>query len=55
MDDTPLRYSRESGDPPLDWPPYKSTSLRHPKQPLVYLPHTITEITGLPPSGSVSR
>lgn len=46
MNDTPLRYAHESDDPPLDWPPYKSTALRHPKQPLVYLPHTITEITG---------
>src|SRR5262249_48220300 len=26
--------------------PYKSTALRHPKHPLVYLPQTITEITG---------
>ena len=32
--------------PPLDYPPYKSTGLRHPKQPLVYLPHTRTETTG---------
>src|ERR1700678_2383137 len=32
--------------PPLDYPPYKSTQLRHPKQSLVYLPHTVTEITG---------
>ncbi len=30
----------------MDHPPYRSTELRHPKQPLVYLPHTITEITG---------
>jgi protocatechuate 3,4-dioxygenase beta subunit len=49
--DTPGNYLREgvgapSSHPPLDYPPYKSTSLRHPKQPLVYLPHTITEITG---------
>jgi protocatechuate 3,4-dioxygenase beta subunit len=48
---TPGNYVREgadgtSSDPPLDYPPYKSTSLRHPKQPLIYLPHTITEITG---------
>ncbi len=27
-------------------PPYKSTRLRHPKQPLLYLPQTLTEITG---------
>jgi protocatechuate 3,4-dioxygenase beta subunit len=32
--------------PPLDYPPYKSTALRHPKRPLVYLPQTVTEITG---------
>ena len=46
--DTPGNYLREPADahPPLDYPPYKSTSLRHPKQPLIYLPHTITEITG---------
>jgi protocatechuate 3,4-dioxygenase beta subunit len=33
-------------DPPLDYPPYKSTALRHPKQPLIYLPQSVTEITG---------
>jgi protocatechuate 3,4-dioxygenase, beta subunit len=46
--DTPTSYLREPEDthPPLDYPPYRSTALRHPKQPLVYLPHTITEITG---------
>jgi protocatechuate 3,4-dioxygenase beta subunit len=45
---TPTSYLREPADahPPLDHPPYKSTQLRHPKQPLVYLPQTITEITG---------
>ncbi|MEA2310835.1 MAG: protocatechuate 3,4-dioxygenase, beta subunit [Solirubrobacteraceae bacterium] len=32
--------------PPLDSPDYKSTRLRHPKQPLVYLPHTVAEATG---------
>lgn len=47
-DETPTGYARdpEGAHPPLDYPPYKSTSLRHPKRPLVYLPHTITEITG---------
>ena len=30
----------------MDYEAYKSTALRHPKQPLVYLPQTITEITG---------
>jgi len=46
--DTPRRYLREGPEahPPLDYPPYKSTALRHPRQPLVYLPHTVTEITG---------
>jgi protocatechuate 3,4-dioxygenase beta subunit len=48
VDDTPTSYEREGHDahPPLDFPPYKSSAMRHPKQPLVYLPHTITEVTG---------
>jgi protocatechuate 3,4-dioxygenase, beta subunit len=48
LTDTPTSYGREPTDahPPLDYPPYRSSALRHPKQPLVYLPHTITEITG---------
>jgi protocatechuate 3,4-dioxygenase beta subunit len=52
--ETPGNYLREGSDahPPLDYPPYKSTTLRHPKQPLVYLPHTVTEITG-PQLGTV--
>ena len=52
--DTPGNYLREPPDahPPLDYPPYKSTALRHPHQPLVYLPQTITEITG-PALGAV--
>jgi len=33
-------------DPPLDSPDYKSTRLRHPKEPLVYLPQQVTESTG---------
>jgi protocatechuate 3,4-dioxygenase, beta subunit len=41
-------YTRpEPGNhPPLDSPGYKSTALRHPKQPLVLLPHRLTEVTG---------
>ncbi|WP_037495256.1 protocatechuate 3,4-dioxygenase subunit beta [Solirubrobacter soli] len=31
--------------PPLDYPPYKSTRLRHPKQPLIILPERMTELT----------
>jgi protocatechuate 3,4-dioxygenase beta subunit len=46
--DTPLAYRREpaGAHPALDYEPYKSTALRHPDEPLVYLPHTISEITG---------
>jgi protocatechuate 3,4-dioxygenase beta subunit len=46
--DTPQAYARAPAGthPPLDHPPYKSTALRHPRQPLVYVPQTITEITG---------
>jgi protocatechuate 3,4-dioxygenase beta subunit len=46
--ETPTGYVREADDahPALDYPGYKSTRLRHPKQPLIYLPQTITEITG---------
>jgi protocatechuate 3,4-dioxygenase beta subunit len=32
--------------PPLDFEGYRSTALRHPKQPLVLLPHRLTEVTG---------
>jgi protocatechuate 3,4-dioxygenase, beta subunit len=46
--ETPTSYLRELDGvhPPMDFPPYKSTALRHPKEPLVYMPQTITEITG---------
>ena len=33
-------------EPALDWPAYKSTALRHPNEPLVYLPEQVTEMTG---------
>ncbi len=48
VSETPTSYMREDdgAHPPLDFPPYKSTALRHPKCPLLYLPQTITEITG---------
>ena len=32
--------------PPLDYAGYGSTALRHPTQPLVALPQTLTELTG---------
>jgi protocatechuate 3,4-dioxygenase beta subunit len=47
VSDTPPSYVRDPEvDPPMDFEDYKSTALRHPKQPLVYLPQGITEITG---------
>jgi protocatechuate 3,4-dioxygenase beta subunit len=33
-------------DPPLNYPEYRSTALRHPTHPLVYLPEQVTEMTG---------
>jgi protocatechuate 3,4-dioxygenase beta subunit len=41
-----FRRDEPGAHPPLDYPGYRSTRLRHPKQPLVYLPQTITEVTG---------
>jgi protocatechuate 3,4-dioxygenase, beta subunit len=53
--DTPRSYVRPTvEDPPLDSPAYKSTHLRHPKQPLLYLPQTLTELTG-PALGEAAR
>jgi protocatechuate 3,4-dioxygenase beta subunit len=47
VSETPTSYVRDrETHPPLDYEPYKSTALRHPKQPLIYLPQSITEITG---------
>jgi protocatechuate 3,4-dioxygenase beta subunit len=40
------RHEQEAVDPPLHWPDYRSTELRAPKQPLVALPATLTEVTG---------
>ena len=41
-------YTRENAqiDPPLDYAGYRSTEFRHPKNPLVLLPHMLTEVTG---------
>ncbi len=44
--ETPTSYARLPSDPLLDYAPYKSSQLRHPRQPLVRLPQTITEVTG---------
>jgi protocatechuate 3,4-dioxygenase beta subunit len=37
---------RPGVDPPYDYPDYVGTRLRAPKQPLVLLPHTLSELTG---------
>jgi protocatechuate 3,4-dioxygenase, beta subunit len=34
------------GQPPYDHPAYRSSTLRAPKQPLLLLPHTLSELTG---------
>src|ERR1700728_4246024 len=40
-------YERPRGvHPALDFTGYRSTALRHPKQPLVLLPQRLTEVTG---------
>lgn len=44
-------YRREDpGQPPSLFEPYRSTVLRSPGEPLIRLPHTLTEITG--PAGT---
>jgi protocatechuate 3,4-dioxygenase beta subunit len=40
------RKPRAGTHPPNDSPGYRSTALRHPKQPLVIIPETLTERTG---------
>jgi protocatechuate 3,4-dioxygenase beta subunit len=42
-----MSYRRDDDShPPLDSPGYRSTELRHPTQPLILLPQTLTELTG---------
>ncbi len=43
-----MNYPRPAAGthPPNDSPGYKSTILRHPKEPLVIIPHTLSELTG---------
>jgi protocatechuate 3,4-dioxygenase, beta subunit len=41
-----LDADRMDVDPPLDYPDYVGTRLRAPKQPLVIVPHTLSELTG---------
>jgi len=42
----PIAEELRSPDPPYDVPAYLSTRLRAPKQPLVTLPETMSELTG---------
>jgi protocatechuate 3,4-dioxygenase beta subunit len=39
-------YRRENGDPPYLHPDYRATRVRAPQQPLIPVPHTLSEITG---------
>ena len=47
------RRLRTDDVPPNDTPSYRSTALRHPTQPLVIVPQTLSEITG-PAHGDAS-
>ena len=40
------RRPPEGTHPPIDFAGYRSTELRHPKQPLVIIPQTLSELTG---------
>jgi protocatechuate 3,4-dioxygenase, beta subunit len=42
----PYRRYPANTQPPLIYPPYKSTISRSPRQPLIILPHTLSEVTG---------
>ena len=44
----PIPYRREEtgAQPPSFYPPYVSTQKRAPRQPLVLMPHTLSEVTG---------
>ena len=44
-----LRASRRpapDANPPRDCAGYQSTALRHPREPLILAPHTLSELTG---------
>jgi protocatechuate 3,4-dioxygenase, beta subunit len=49
MPNTPkMQYPRGStaAHPAADYAGYRSTEKRHPKQPLILMPHTLSELTG---------
>ena len=43
-----LPYMRPDpgSQPPLLYEPYRATVLRSPRKPLIFLPHTLSEVTG---------
>ena len=43
---TTVDAERTGVDPPNDYPEYVGTRLRAPKEPLVVIPHTLSELTG---------
>ena len=45
-DPVPYRREEEGAHPPSLYPAYVSTVKRAPRQPLVLMPHTLSEVTG---------
>jgi protocatechuate 3,4-dioxygenase beta subunit len=43
---TPYRRCEPDTQPPAPYEPYKSTVKRSPTKPLIFLPHTLSEVTG---------
>jgi protocatechuate 3,4-dioxygenase beta subunit len=43
---TPYRRHEPGSQPPSLYKPYQSNALRAPSQPLIFLPHTLSEVTG---------
>src|SRR5246127_3773182 len=43
---TPYHRPEPSDQPPILYEPYKSTIKRAPSKPLIFLPHTLSEVTG---------
>jgi protocatechuate 3,4-dioxygenase beta subunit len=50
MTDARFYRPEDAGQPPSLFPAYRSTVMRSPREPLVRIPHTLTEITG--PAGT---
>lgn len=46
MPATPTRRPPDGTHPPRDYALYRTTALRHPKEPLVLAPQTLSELTG---------